>query len=316
MTQKFSEKQHPMAKEQWRFSSPETFGVPLGRLLAEAKKEMTSPEEDFCSQLGGNTYDWFDLCATGDWAEREIFLNRCGDVHWEDDDRSIWKYAFVVEEGMDIRSENCIRPVGAFQANRIFMELRRGAHVKFSLRFEECPTVLSVLKFVLCEQSSLEVFIFSQGVMASRLELEVQLKGEMSSAAVEIRHLGDQDHRFDCRTKQCHTAPHTTSHLKIRTVLDGQSRLVFGGKVVIAESAVGSKASQKNENLMLSGGALAHSLPELDIRSKEVECSHGATVVPLDEEVLFYMASRGIERDWAKRLLREAFLGNGIFAGY
>jgi Fe-S cluster assembly protein SufD len=152
--------------------------------------------------------------------------------------------------------------------------------------------------------------------MANRLELEIQLKGEMSSAMVEIKHLGDQDHLFDCRTKQYHVAPNTTSHLKVRTALDEQSRLVFGGKIVIAESAVGSKASQKNENLMLSGEALAHSLPELDIRSKEVECSHGATIAPLDEEILFYLASRGMNEILAKRLLKDAFLGNEIFAGY
>jgi Fe-S cluster assembly protein SufD len=167
----------------------------------------------------------------------------------------------------------------------------------------------SVLKFVLSEESSLEIFISSHGIVAHRLELEIQLKGEGSSATTEIIHEGRQNQIFDSRTLQHHIAGHTESHLKIKNALDDRAQSIFGGKIIIAESAVGAKASQKNQNLMLSEKTLAHSLPELEIRSKDIECSHGATVMPLDAEILFYMNSRGMDTVTAKQILKKSFLG-------
>jgi hypothetical protein len=317
---------YALEKELWRFASPNMFTVPLNRLLEKteetkfrestlAKKESSSTETSAKSPAAESwgSGKYFDLSSEEDWEEPKIILTQSGEQNIEIGHKSIQEYAVSIEEGVKSSLNGNVRSSEAFQAHRMHVELRRGAHVKFSLCFEKGHTMWSVLKFVLLEKASLEIFISSREVVAHRLELEIQLCGEGSSAIAEIIHEGRHSQIFDARTLQHHMACHTESHLKVKNALDDRAQSIFGGKIIIAESAAGAKASQKNQNLMLSPKALAHSLPELEIRSKDVECSHGATVMPLDAGVLFYMNSRGLDTDTAKQILKEAFLGWTLF---
>jgi Fe-S cluster assembly scaffold protein SufB len=249
------------------------------------------------------------LSSEGNWEERKIIVTQSGEKKINMGRESIQKHAIFLEEGVKSSLNGNVRSSEIFQAHRMYVELRRGAHVKFSLCFEKGQTMWSVLKFVLSERTSLEIFISSREIVVHRLELEIQLRGEGSSAMAEIVHEGHQDQVFDARTLQHHIAGHTESHLKVKNALEDRSQSVFGGKIIMAESVMGAKASQKNQNLMLSEKALVHSLPELEIHSKDVECSHGATVMPLDAGILFYMNSRGMDTMTAKQILKEAFLG-------
>jgi hypothetical protein len=316
---------YALEKELWRFASPNMFTVPLNRLLektegtkfhesALAKKESSSTgasaKNPASESWGSGKY--FDLSSGGDWKEPEIIVAQSSERNIDMGHKSIQKCAIFLEEGVESSLNGSVRSSKTFQAHRMYVELRRGAHVKFSLCFEKGHTMWSVLKFVLSEQASLEIFISSREVVAHRLELEIQLQGEGSSAIAEITHEGRRNQTFDSRTLQHHIACHTESHLKVKNALDDRAQSVFGGKIIIAESAAGAKASQKNQNLMLSPKTLAHSLPKLEIRSKDVECSHGAIVMPLDAGILFYMNSRGIDTITAKQILKKSFLGGAF----
>jgi len=91
--------------------------------------------------------------------------------------------------------------------------------------------------------------------------------------------------------------------------LDGRSRGVFKGTVVVHPDAQKSEAHQSNHNLLLSGEAEIDTKPELQIHADDVICSHGASVGRLDPDALFYLCSRGIEAAAARAMLTQAFIG-------
>ncbi|MDX8398440.1 MAG: Fe-S cluster assembly protein SufD [Mariprofundaceae bacterium] len=118
----------------------------------------------------------------------------------------------------------------------------------------------------------------------------------------------------DHHTRVDHKSPHCVSRENYRTVLDGRSRAVFNGKVVVHEGAVKTDSSQSNGNLLLSKHACCDTKPELEIYNDDVKCAHGATVGQLDDKQLFYLRSRGVSEEAAKELLTFAF-ANEVLVG-
>jgi Fe-S cluster assembly protein SufD len=92
----------------------------------------------------------------------------------------------------------------------------------------------------------------------------------------------------------------------------GKARCVFNGKVVVAEGADGTDSSQTNHNLLLSDRAEIDTKPELEIYADDVKCAHGATVGQLDESAIFYLRSRGLERQQARQVLTRAFAAESL----
>ena len=111
----------------------------------------------------------------------------------------------------------------------------------------------------------------------------------------------------DFRTIQDHDAPHTTSDLLFKGAVQDVARSVYTGLIKIREHARGTVAFQTNRNLTLSEGAWAESVPNLDIRTNDVKCSHASTVGPIDEDQRFYLESRGIRPEVAERLVVLGF---------
>lgn len=106
-----------------------------------------------------------------------------------------------------------------------------------------------------------------------------------------------------------HIAPHCRSSQFFKTVLNDQSRGVFQGKIHVHKDAQKTDGYQLSNNLLLSNLAEMDVKPELEIYADDVKCSHGSTTGQLDETPLFYLMSRGISKDDARRLLLEAFMG-------
>ena len=90
-------------------------------------------------------------------------------------------------------------------------------------------------------------------------------------------------------------------------MLDGRSRGVFNGKVIVHPGAQRTDAEQLNHNLLLSEGSEIDTKPQLEIYADDVKCTHGATVGQLDDAQLFYLRSRGVEEADARALLTYAF---------
>ncbi len=116
----------------------------------------------------------------------------------------------------------------------------------------------------------------------------------------------DRQH-LEIQTNQVHKAHHTCGEALYRHVLTDRAKSIFKGKIIIEKDQVFCNATQKNENLLLSPKAEAISLPKLEILNNDVQCSHGATISSIDEDQLFYMTSRGIGMDNARKMIVEGF---------
>ena len=109
-----------------------------------------------------------------------------------------------------------------------------------------------------------------------------------------------------------HAVPHCTSREMHKTVLDGEATGVFQGKIIVRPHAQKTDGGMKSDALLLSEGARMNNKPELEIFADDVVCGHGATCGALDDDLLFYLRSRGLPKPEAERLLLQAFLGQAI----
>ena len=106
-----------------------------------------------------------------------------------------------------------------------------------------------------------------------------------------------------------HAQPHCASHEYFNGILDDKSKGVFHGRIYVHPVAQKTDAKQTNKNLLLSDDATADTKPQLEIYADDVKCTHGATIGQLNDESIFYLRSRGIGEDTARRMLIHAFAG-------
>ncbi|MBI4883715.1 MAG: Fe-S cluster assembly protein SufD [Actinobacteria bacterium] len=141
----------------------------------------------------------------------------------------------------------------------------------------------------------------------ARVRTDARLVGQGATTKQVALYYADGTQMHDFRTLQDHVAPRTNSDLLFKGAVQDSAKSVYTGLIRIREDAKGSVAFQTNRNLTLSEGAWAESVPNLDIRTNDVKCSHASTVGPIDEEQRFYLESRGIPPDVAERLVVLGF---------
>lgn len=137
--------------------------------------------------------------------------------------------------------------------------------------------------------------------------IEVQLNGKGGECNVNGLYLADGSQRVSTNVNIFHNVPECHSSQLFKGILDGESKTSFSGRIYVAKDAQKTEAYQANNNLLASRTAKAYTQPHLEIYADDVKCSHGATVGSLNEDELFYMRSRGIERNEAKLLQQQAF---------
>jgi Fe-S cluster assembly protein SufD len=120
--------------------------------------------------------------------------------------------------------------------------------------------------------------------------------------------VGDGRQHLDHHTVHDHRAPDTRTDLHFRVVLRGSARSVYTGLIRIAREAVNADAYQENRNLLLDPEARADSIPELEILTDAVRCTHGVTMGPVDPEQVYYLMARGIARTETVRLIVAGFV--------
>ena len=145
------------------------------------------------------------------------------------------------------------------------------------------------------------------GGALARTDITTSFDAEGCEATFDGLYILDGRQHVDHHTRIDHAKPNGTSRELYRGVLDGGSRAVFNGKVVVHAGAFGSDARQANHNLLLSRDAEVDTKPQLEIYAHDVKCTHGATVGQLDAAQLFYLRSRGIDEPAARALLTHAF---------
>jgi len=138
------------------------------------------------------------------------------------------------------------------------------------------------------------------------------LSGERCACNLDGLYLADGSSHVDNHTTIDHRMPQSTSRESYRGVVDGRSRAVFNGRIVVRPGAQQTDARQTSRNLILADGAVVHTKPHLEIFANDVKCAHGATIGRLDEESLFYLRSRGIGLREANQILIGAFMREGL----
>lgn len=150
--------------------------------------------------------------------------------------------------------------------------------------------------------------VISTGGKLVRSDIHNRLIEQGAECVLNGLYIADEKQHMDFHTFIEHSAPVCTSRQDYRGVLDGHSRVVFNGRVYVHKDAQQSNAQQSNNTLLLSGKAEMDSKPQLEIYADDVKCSHGATVGQLDEDMLFYLRSRGLDAQTARNFLVKGFV--------
>jgi Fe-S cluster assembly protein SufD len=166
---------------------------------------------------------------------------------------------------------------------------------------------LAQAKARLAENAKLDTLQVTLGADYSRTWKECLLTGQGAESIMLGLYFPKGDQKFEHWTLQDHAAPKTKSDLLYKGALDDTSRAVYYGTIKVRKDARGADAYQANRNLTLSPRARADTNPQLEIENNDVRCTHGATVGRVNEEQLFYLMSRGLERGEAERLLISGF---------
>ncbi len=147
----------------------------------------------------------------------------------------------------------------------------------------------------------------SNGSKIYRHNVNVTLEGEGGNTTLEGLYLTAGDQLSDTHSMIDHASPHCTSGEHYKGILDGRSRAVFNGKIMVRKDAQKTNSYQENRNIILSNEAKVDTKPQLEIFADDVKCSHGATVGQLSKESMFYLRSRGIGEEQARMILIYAF---------
>jgi Fe-S cluster assembly protein SufD len=155
--------------------------------------------------------------------------------------------------------------------------------------------------------AKVECMSLSAGSRFSRSNIDVTYGGEGAECTIDgLLLLRDEQH-CDHHTRIDHLAPKCITRQLYKSILMGSSRAVFNGKILIPHGAHGSEAYQTNKNLLLSANAEVNTKPELLIDNNDVKATHGAAVGAIDAKELFYLQTRGIDKNVAEAILSRGF---------
>ncbi len=156
--------------------------------------------------------------------------------------------------------------------------------------------------------SSIESYVISWGGELIRNNFNTLFKGKDSECHMNGIYLSKRNQLIDNHTLADHAVPNCYSNELYKGIIDDNAVAVFNGKILVRQDAQKTNAYQSNKNIILSEKADINSIPQLEIFADDVKCSHGATTGQLNPDELFYLRSRGIETEKAKKILLYAFL--------
>jgi Fe-S cluster assembly protein SufD len=184
-------------------------------------------------------------------------------------------------------------------------------HVKFQ---DEAPDAfhLATIAGDLGRASNVNIHSFALGAKLSRTNIRAKLAGEGLECILNGLYLTRGEQLADHHMIVEHAQPHCASHEYFNGILDDKSKGVFHGRIYVHPVAQKTDAKQTNKNLLLSDDATADTKPQLEIYADDVKCTHGATIGQLNDEAIFYLRSRGLGKETARRMLVHAFAGEII----
>ncbi|NNM73343.1 Fe-S cluster assembly protein SufD [Enterovirga aerilata] len=223
----------------------------------------------------------------------------------------------VVEEGASVTVlESHEGPDGlACQPNDVIEfvvgDRARVRHVRLNAEGRDA-LALSTLTARLGAEVSFNTINVVSGAQVSRHQVFVTFAGENSTARIDGANLLRGRQHADATLLVDHAVPHCTSRELYKTVIDDEATGIFQGKIIVRPDAQKTDGGMKSDALLLSERATMNNKPELEIFADDVVCGHGATCGALDEDLLFYLRSRGLPAAEAESLLLQAFLGQAV----
>ena len=202
----------------------------------------------------------------------------------------------------------------SFVNGAVAITLGRGAELRHYRLQDLAPRALyfDTLDAALAANACYRLHGIATGAVSARSTLRVRLEGERAGFVMALAALGDRQQVQDTFVQVEHQAPRTRSEQTFRGIAAGRSRVAGNSKVVVAPRAAGTDSQQSLRGLLAGPEAEIDVRPQLEIYTDDVRCSHGATAGKLDDNMLFYLLSRGLDRDTAQRLLKWAFLGDAL----
>ena len=146
------------------------------------------------------------------------------------------------------------------------------------------------------------------GAAKGRVRMASRLAGPGAHGKVTGAYASRGNQHLDFDTFQEHAAANCVSDLAFRGVLNGTASSVWSGMIRVDVGAQQTDAFQESRNLLLSKGSHADAIPGLEIEADDVRCTHAAAIAQLDEDQIFYLRSRGLPENQARRLVIEGFL--------
>jgi Fe-S cluster assembly protein SufD len=192
----------------------------------------------------------------------------------------------------------------------VTVNVARGATVNHHLLQEAGAKAawFNTLSAVLGQDAVYKLHAVNVGGLSARSTINVQLAGERANASISMASLGDRQQIQDAFVLTEHVAPRAQSTQTFRGIGAGRARVAFNGMVVVRKDAQGTDSQQSLRGLLAGPDAEIDVRPQLEIYTDDVRCAHGATAGKLDDNMLFYLLSRGIDPATAQRLLKWAFL--------
>jgi Fe-S cluster assembly protein SufD len=162
------------------------------------------------------------------------------------------------------------------------------------------------------ERASYRLRTITLGGLASRSTVLVKLAGRGARCELTAGSIANGIQTHDVYAEIEHSNADTVTRELYRGIATDRGKLGFNGKMVVRESAPGADSDQSLKTLLTGNGAEASVRPQLEIYTDRVRAKHGATTGKLDEQMLFYLLSRGIDRRTAQTLLQWAFIEDAI----
>jgi len=204
---------------------------------------------------------------------------------------------------------------GSYWRNDV-VELRLATKAEFSrvALVEEAANALHIgeLLAVLGPAARLESLVLLLGGRTVRHEATVRSDGEATQCGLHGAFVLSGSQQANIVTSVDHAAPGGQTREIFKGVAAGRAHGAFQGRIIVRPGAQKVDAHQLSQNLVLSPRAAIDTKPELEIYADDVKCSHGAAVGDLDEAALFYMKTRGIGQEEARRILIEAFVRDAL----
>jgi len=180
-------------------------------------------------------------------------------------------------------------------------------HYRFAL-FTGAAKQVGGSHFSLESRSKLNSTFVGYGSELSRLDVDITHAGEHANAEMNSIYLLAEGELFDLHSTIEHAVPNGTTTENARGIVGELAKAVFNGRIHIHRDAQKTLAELNNRNLLLSNSSQIFTKPELEIYADDVQCAHGATVAEIEEQALYYLLTRGIDRSKALVMLNFGFI--------